>query len=116
MTALGTRAATYVRVSTEEQVDGTSLGVQRDSCRRVVEQRGWEMVGTFSVIAEYALAPRRTFGVSRPLQTVRSRRGTAAGAARSTWPAWQLRATTTACCQPARCTTGGGSLVQCRIR
>jgi DNA invertase Pin-like site-specific DNA recombinase len=48
MGALGTRAATYVRVSTEEQVDGTSLGVQRESCRRVVEQRGWDLAGMFS--------------------------------------------------------------------
>jgi len=38
----------YVRVSTEEQVDGTSLGVQRESCRRVVEQRDCELVGAFS--------------------------------------------------------------------
>jgi DNA invertase Pin-like site-specific DNA recombinase len=48
MAAMATRAATYVPVSTEEQVDGTSLGVQRESCRRVVEQRGWELVGAFS--------------------------------------------------------------------
>jgi DNA invertase Pin-like site-specific DNA recombinase len=48
MASLGTRAATYVRVSTEEQVDGTSLSVQRESCRRVIDQRGWELVGAFS--------------------------------------------------------------------
>jgi hypothetical protein len=36
MATLGTGAATYVRVSTEEQVDGTSLALQRESCRRVV--------------------------------------------------------------------------------
>jgi DNA invertase Pin-like site-specific DNA recombinase len=43
-----TRAATYVRVSTEEQVDGTSLGLQRESCLRVIDQRGWEQVGVFA--------------------------------------------------------------------
>ena len=48
MASSGTRAATYVRVSTAEQVDGTSLSVQRESCRRVIEQRGWELVGAFS--------------------------------------------------------------------
>jgi Resolvase, N terminal domain len=48
MGALGTRATTHVRVSTEEHVDSTSPGVQRESCRRVVEQRGWDLIGTFS--------------------------------------------------------------------
>jgi DNA invertase Pin-like site-specific DNA recombinase len=42
-----TRAATYVRVSTEEQVDGTSLTVQQQSCRRVIEQHGWDCVDAF---------------------------------------------------------------------
>src|SRR3954452_10469198 len=42
-----TRAATYVRVSTEEQVDGTSLNVQQESCQRIIEQHGWGLVGAF---------------------------------------------------------------------
>jgi site-specific DNA recombinase len=42
------RAASYLRVSTEEQVAGTSLTVQQASCRQVVERRGWQLV-----VAEY---------------------------------------------------------------
>lgn len=41
------RAAIYARVSTEDQVDGTSLGDQRKICRSLIDQRGWTMVGEF---------------------------------------------------------------------
>jgi DNA invertase Pin-like site-specific DNA recombinase len=41
------RAVTYVRVSTEEQVDGTSLAFQQESCWRVVDQQGWDFAGAF---------------------------------------------------------------------
>src|SRR5947209_6853778 len=42
------RAATYVRVSTEEQVDGTSPTVQQECCGRVIDQHGWEVVDAFA--------------------------------------------------------------------
>lgn len=35
------RVATYVRWSTEEQGDGTTLEVQRDACRLFIESQGW---------------------------------------------------------------------------
>ena len=42
------RAATYSRVSTEEQARGTSIGAQRDATRAHVESQGWTMVGEYS--------------------------------------------------------------------
>jgi site-specific DNA recombinase len=42
------RAAIYLRVSTEEQVTGYGLDVQRERCRAMATVKGW------SVIAEYA--------------------------------------------------------------
>ena len=42
------RAATYTRVSTQEQADtGTSLATQRERCRSYVESRGWTLVEEF---------------------------------------------------------------------
>lgn len=38
------RAAVYARVSTEEQVDGTSLDEQVRLCREEAHRRGWEVV------------------------------------------------------------------------
>lgn len=39
------RAAILTRVSTEEQVDGTSLGDQARLCQSLIESRGWEFTG-----------------------------------------------------------------------
>lgn len=43
------KAASYARVSTDEQVrDGTSLDMQRERTRRYVEDQGWELVHQFA--------------------------------------------------------------------
>ncbi len=39
------RAAIYARVSTLEQVDGTSLATQVERCRAYVESQGWSLAG-----------------------------------------------------------------------
>ncbi|MTE22664.1 hypothetical protein GJQ66_00205 [Microbacterium sp. ZXX196] len=39
------RAAILTRVSTEDQVDGTSLGDQERLCLSLIESRGWEFTG-----------------------------------------------------------------------
>ena len=41
------RAAIYARVSTEEQVDGTSLDEQIKACRKAAADRGWEVVAEY---------------------------------------------------------------------
>jgi DNA invertase Pin-like site-specific DNA recombinase len=41
------RAAYYGRVSTAEQVEGTSLETQRHQCLNEIAVRGWELVGEF---------------------------------------------------------------------
>lgn len=41
------RAAVYARVSTEDQVDGTSLATQRRRCRLHIEAEGWCVVDEF---------------------------------------------------------------------
>ena len=42
------RAATYARVSTQEQADpGTSLDTQRDRTRAYVDAQGWELVAEY---------------------------------------------------------------------
>lgn len=41
------RAVVYGRVSTEDQVDGTSLEDQRRICRQAIDQRGWAYSGEF---------------------------------------------------------------------
>lgn len=42
------KAAIYTRVSTEGQVDGTSLADQLALCRAYVDSRGWQLVETYS--------------------------------------------------------------------
>lgn len=42
------RAAVYVRVSTEEQIEGTSLDTQRERCRAQASANGWEVVAEFA--------------------------------------------------------------------
>jgi DNA invertase Pin-like site-specific DNA recombinase len=42
------KAAVYTRVSTEEQVEGTSLEMQRDRCVAYCEARGWEVVEVYT--------------------------------------------------------------------
>ena len=41
------QAAIYARVSTEDQVDGTSLDTQLERCRAYVSGRGWNLAGEF---------------------------------------------------------------------
>ena len=41
------QAAIYARVSTEEQVDGTSLDTQLGRCRSYVSDQGWELAGEY---------------------------------------------------------------------
>lgn len=43
MSAIATRAALYVRVSTKQQVEGTSLDSQLERLRRRAEQEGWDI-------------------------------------------------------------------------
>ena len=45
--ARGRQAAVYARVSTAEQVDGTSLSTQVERCRAYIESQGWALVGEF---------------------------------------------------------------------
>ena len=44
----GTPVVIYVRVSTEEQVDGYSLSAQERFCREFAEKRHWEVIGIYS--------------------------------------------------------------------
>ena len=44
----GTRVAIYVRVSSEEQVDGYSLAAQERVCREIARKRNWTVVGLYS--------------------------------------------------------------------
>jgi site-specific DNA recombinase len=44
---VGSRAAIYVRVSTQRQEDGASLEVQLETCRKYCEAHGLEIVGEF---------------------------------------------------------------------
>jgi DNA invertase Pin-like site-specific DNA recombinase len=47
-TRMTSRAAYYGRVSSEHQVDGTSLGTQRDKCLAVIEAHdGWVIAGEY---------------------------------------------------------------------
>lgn len=41
------RAAYYARVSTDMQVDNTSLPEQREICEATIKSRGWELVGSY---------------------------------------------------------------------
>lgn len=41
------RAAVYARVSTAEQVDGTSLSTQVERCRAYIESQGWALAGEY---------------------------------------------------------------------
>lgn len=47
---IGGRAAIYIRVSSDRQESGASLGMQLDTCRRYCEQAGLEIVGEFKDI------------------------------------------------------------------
>lgn len=42
------RAAAYARVSTVEQVDGTSLATQTERCRSYIKSQGWSLAGEFA--------------------------------------------------------------------
>ena len=42
------KAATYTRVSTDDQVQGASLEVQRERCRAFADAQGWTVVAEFS--------------------------------------------------------------------
>ena len=44
----GTRAAVYVRVSTEDQVEGFGLDVQRQRCHAQALAKGWTVVGEYA--------------------------------------------------------------------
>jgi len=41
MTSTTTRAAIYIRVSSDEQIDGTSLATQEERCRAYASAQGW---------------------------------------------------------------------------
>ena len=41
------RVAISTRVSTDDQVQGASLGVQQKACREYVAAQGWELIGVF---------------------------------------------------------------------
>src|SRR5689334_7380029 len=42
-----TRAAIYIRVSSEEQVSGYGLDVQRERCRAQATAKGWSIAGEY---------------------------------------------------------------------
>ena len=42
-----TRAAIYTRVSSDDQVRGTSLDVQAKRCTEEAERNGWKILGVF---------------------------------------------------------------------
>jgi site-specific DNA recombinase len=46
-TAGSPRAATYLRVSTEGQVGGTSIDTQRDQCRKLARRHGFALAGEY---------------------------------------------------------------------
>lgn len=50
------RAAIYIRVSTEDQVDGTSLETQTKDCQAYAAKNGWAVVGVY---ADEGLSGRR---------------------------------------------------------
>jgi DNA invertase Pin-like site-specific DNA recombinase len=52
------RAAVYLRVSTEGQVDGTSIGTQRDECRNLARRHAFALAGEY-VDAESGAASSR---------------------------------------------------------
>lgn len=43
-----TRAAIYLRVSTDEQAQGYGLDVQRERCRAMATVKGWQLVGEYA--------------------------------------------------------------------
>ncbi|MGV8910465.1 MAG: recombinase family protein, partial [Propionicimonas sp.] len=43
-----TRAAVYVRVSSEEQIDGTSLDTQRERCLAFAQAKGWTVTEVYA--------------------------------------------------------------------
>ena len=43
----GTRVAIYIRVCSEEQIDGFSLSAQERACREFAERRGWDIVALY---------------------------------------------------------------------
>lgn len=55
-----TRAAIYVRVSTDEQVRNLSLDTQRAACERYAQTNGWEIAGVFVEEGESAKTAART--------------------------------------------------------
>lgn len=54
------RCAIYVRVSSEEQVQGTSLGSQEAACRAFALRHGWEVAQVFVELGESAKTADRT--------------------------------------------------------
>jgi site-specific DNA recombinase len=44
----GLRAAAYIRVSSEEQVDGHSLDAQRRTIEAACAERGWQVVAWYA--------------------------------------------------------------------
>src|SRR5215210_7682840 len=42
------RAAAYIRVSSEEQVEGHSLDAQRRAIEQACQERGWEIVAWYA--------------------------------------------------------------------
>ncbi len=57
------RAVAYIRVSTEEQVDGWSMAAQRHEFERYCEQRGWEATRLYS---EEGISARSDSVAKRP--------------------------------------------------
>ena len=47
MAASAVRAAIYLRVSLDREMDGLAIDRQRDDCLRIIADRGWTVVGTY---------------------------------------------------------------------
>lgn len=53
------RAATYLRVSSREQVDGYSIPAQREACLRLITDNGWTLAEEFCDSGESARTSAR---------------------------------------------------------
>jgi len=68
------RAVSYIRVSTEEQLEGHSLDAQRTSTRAFIAERGWTFVGEYLDAGISAKSDSYRPALERLLQDARQRR------------------------------------------
>ena len=66
------KAGLYLRVSTEQQAQGTSLGIQEADCRAEAERRGYQVVEEAVVRESYSGAYMQRPGLSQLQAIARS--------------------------------------------